>query len=979
MWQVETNFGWQYYPDAEQIKIDQAVAAGEQECRFELRQWPYRLDLVAWLQINLETGKERAIRRAGGASGPPEACEQCGSSSEPGSLVRVCGRGPQYHGERVELLRWVCGACADQFFAGRCHACEKTEAWSGSFGPPLGAFGHRWFCSPCWSTRCGEPAGLEPQGGICCLCDRSVVKGRDVWFEASEGSCAHATCARAALEPSGGSCRVPHSEQASPCPDWVLALEGLRQCCHDLAAEGVLSIARGTRGEALTELPAAWLKTCGITQVSISCHNFKDLPDELGRMLDLHALTLSAVPLLRLPETIGNLQALRRLWIVGTAVSELPDGLATLPALTNVVLNANLLSKLPHFTSPRLVTLNVAGNRLVHASGSYRQATKLKALRLNGNQLDRIPDFEQSSFVEEVHVMDNKLVSLPSCVDLAFNLRWLLIANNRLAKLPEALLNLPLLESIVAYSNRLVELPLGLARKLGMQTLLLERNPLSVDTLCDLLPPPASLKTLGLDSRQLAAWSSSAGASRPEAAHGVASGSCEAEEELPFYLKLCRASRMGKGIKRPLDVDVSLAGQLSVPATVAAATPGELSRPRLLVIAFAASHASGPEWNGLLQEVPGKRHGDWAAWSYQRSEGPWQPGVDCSPVCGASGSEFNDASAFWDLWRHYWELERMPDDAFHGLDVPDFDVLSVVDARLRWYTGAFEQELRQCLEAVASRYQRCLLLGASMGGFGTLLHADLADCVLAFAPQVSLEDARLRPGATAEELRSLSNRVCEVVERAQRSSRRTRVHVHCPMDEYLHHALRLPLPPGGVVVHPLSDVGRPFTTLLRDVRLLWHIVASAVSDLSSDGASPWDCPDSPQQELSSGTCSSRRVCLARWTQSRLYSYTMPLGEVLRLARSTAPSPGDWFCARGHLNAAVDGRCRLCHLALGTLPCLATDRESVIVPGGEGVCRWVCTRCGHAEKNNGGTGDACGRCAAPRSLSVRNRLAAAPGS
>merc|ERR1711933_488377 len=86
---------------------------------------------------------------------------------------------------------------------------------------------------------------------------------------------------------------------------------------------------------------------------------------------------------------------------------------------------------------------------------------------------------------------------------------------------------------------------------------------------------------------------------------------------------------------------------------------------------------------------------------------------------------------------------RKLDDATNKLY--DFDVLCVVDHRMSWYAGDADG-FASALSNVTKTYKHVLFVGASMGGFGAMLHGGrLADAVLAFGPQGLISDAALRP------------------------------------------------------------------------------------------------------------------------------------------------------------------------------------------------------------------------------------------
>merc|ERR1719343_1530852 len=94
--------------------------------------------------------------------------------------------------------------------------------------------------------------------------------------------------------------------------------------------------------------------------------------------------------------------------------------------------------------------------------------------------------------------------------------------------------------------------------------------------------------------------------------------------------------------------------------------------------------------------------------------------------------------------------------------VRDFDVLSLCDTNAQWYLDSKERlelGLEAKLAKLTARYRRVILIGVSMGGFGALSHAHLADTVAVFGPQTDLNISHLRPGLDPEELKAATARL----------------------------------------------------------------------------------------------------------------------------------------------------------------------------------------------------------------------------
>ncbi|CAK9026249.1 Probable serine/threonine-protein kinase MARK-A, partial [Durusdinium trenchii] len=319
------------------------------------------------------------------------------------------------------------------------------------------------------------------------------------------------------------------------------------------------------------------------------------------------------------------------------------------------------------------------------------------------------------------------------------------------------------LEWLLAYENQLEELPPFGPRNWRLTRLLLESNPLRPVAVQSLVSDLSRsyIKTLGLDSNQVAV---------PELPDplpaAVSVGTViPISGQSQLSLKLTKASRLRRSTDR-----------------------AESDHPELLIVAFAASQGE-PEWLGFLRRL------------YEVGE--------VKPCCHRSSLDFAEEADFdarmARLWTHCTQeaSTEAPPEETPALPLGDFDVLTVVDHRMRWYAedrGA----LQQVLKTLRPKYQKMMCVGASMGGFGALLHGGLvADAVVAFNPQATLTEALLRPPAeTPQELEDLSNAVMESVRVAL--ARKAQMIVHCAADEHLMHVRGSPRTRGacGVELRP---------------------------------------------------------------------------------------------------------------------------------------------------------------------------------
>lgn len=1025
-WQAEGNYGdWISFASEMQAAVHDAYVSSESGCYVKSHGWEYHVDLKNMVQTNLTTHRKRRIRFQV-APGKPLSCTQCrrgGFSNGESALLRTTGG-----------RSWLCTDCAIVYRAGLCDGCGASAAWRGAFCEPGGPEAQRWLCTSCWRVRSQENQhrGAPAKEATCLACgdectDRAFFMYEGQWR-------VHAHCLKEDLAG-----REPKRLKAPLDAHDADSLRELWQWCPGLERSGRMICTRDFQGPSfcvspLRAVPPAWMQFHGLIDFQVQCQRVSELPKELASLSSLRNISIAATPLRRLPCGLGSLTQLETLWISGTCLECVPEEVAVLQSLVKVNLNANALRDLPCFTSPKLRSMNAAGNRLSAAADWNAEGAGvcLKAFRLNGNRLTELPAIGGFHQLEELDVGGNALVSLSAELTAPpFKyLQWLFVAQNAIQELPEAVLQLSSLEVITAFSNRLTELPAGILGMPKLRQLSVECNPLTAAALRSLLPlPHHSQLKLGVDWSQVDRWARSLLSLDEEPAGDAApdcsgTGDCSTDSmELPapvhtafFRAEMFRkqfAAWPPRSLEEALELGLGSSGRstnyaaasqeeragllrgdpfadelldwvvvhsdpdLGARAAAAADTdmtgdckdvcgsePTPRHRPRMLVVAFSASHASGPEWLGVLSQMAGKSHGDWARWAL--------PDAVPEPA-------FEVVDGFWQLWKNCQTREWMAADCFNGLDVAEFDVLSTVDAGLHWYADERAPAFERRLARITRRYERCLFLGSSMGGFGALLYSYLADAVYVFSPQVSVADARLRPGADgAEEWEELTARVCRTVEEAQTTGKRTKVVVHCTMDEYFFHALQLPLPPEGLVLHPVTP-GRPFSRVLRDTGLLSPIVARAIWDLQCAATEP-----PPKQQVAptlaatavtaSPPCATAAVAggtppvlrcglnegpaagdrwlrLACWMKNRLQMRWATLRDVLRLCEGhpggAMPACGDWFCGDGHHNSRCEARCTTCFSQGRAPPFWVSDESSATIPGAtqNKWNDWGCGRCG----------------------------------
>ncbi|CAJ1418288.1 unnamed protein product [Effrenium voratum] len=653
--------------------------------------------------------------------------------------------------------------------------------------------------------------------------------------------------------------------------------------------------------QSLPPAPVAIFHLEGVLEIRISSSGLTSLPPEIGQARQLETLCLISNHLSTLPAEVGRLANLVHLYLNGNFITTLPEEVCRLPALTEICLDANLLEQVPPFTSEKLVLYTAPANKLLELGFN----PSLERLEVHGNQLRSLQDWTWKSCCNLVtlKVMGNQLTELPEEVAQMPQLRILSVASNRLRCLPKRLSELQRLEWILAYENCLTDLPENLAPGCrGLRRLLLESNPLQPSAVVTLIADLArsEVKTLGLDLRQVKE-AAVAGGLDPVLPEAVSVGEMLPMLNCQIVMKLTRASQLRRAPGRATEPPQSAAG-----------------RSPLLVVAFAASQAE-PEWLGFLRRL--------------HELGEVSPFAPPTEWVEADDEDFDTRiSRFWayapcqldEVVQEEWDRPSLP--------LADFDVLTVVDHRMRWYNEdrpAVEAALRQ----LRPRYEKMLFVGASMGGFGALLHGGrLADAVLAFNPQTTLTEALLRPPAEKPaDLQDLSQAVIDSVKAADGKAQIT---VHSAADEHLLHACALG---SGItlVVHPLQP-RKPFARILDRAGLLLPIVSEALFRLLTN----------------SGTCGVSVGCWQRG--GSLKCMRAEPGQLLRIffgpGSSMMPRAGDWFCglcrARNCTDRFFCWRCSQHGVFEGavTLPGTLRVMDSFSYPS---KWDWGCQKCGAA--------------------------------
>lgn len=186
-------------------------------------------------------------------------------------------------------------------------------------------------------------------------------------------------------------------------------------------------------------------------------HSLDDL--RAGRLAGTVRLDL-ACGLERFPQDIfGLADSLEVLNLTGNALTSLPDDLGRLHKLKVLFCSENRLSELPVGIGgcPQLQVVGVKSNRITRVPAAALPP-RLRSLVLTDNQLESLPEaLGDCSELQKLMLSGNRLRSLPDSLQRCTRLELLRMAANRLEHLPQWLLRMPNLAWLAYAGNPLPE------------------------------------------------------------------------------------------------------------------------------------------------------------------------------------------------------------------------------------------------------------------------------------------------------------------------------------------------------------------------------------------------------------------------------------------------------------------------------------------------------------------------------------------
>ncbi|XP_055917109.1 protein phosphatase PHLPP-like protein [Eupeodes corollae] len=229
--------------------------------------------------------------------------------------------------------------------------------------------------------------------------------------------------------------------------------------------------------------------------VDISSNKFKELPPWLDKCINLHYLSANN----NVIEEIGShfinskIISLHTLQLANNKLKSLPEFTNEKISLRTFALQCNELEKLPNnlFSSCfELTVLNVSYNKLQTLPDIQNDNSLLEKLLASKNQLNNssLDAIKKHRKLRILHLAYNNLTSLPiTSIEYWSDLEELVIAGNKVDKLPENISTLKRLRVLRLHSNLLKFLP-DLSNLTNLHVLDLAHNQLNKVNLGTILP-----------------------------------------------------------------------------------------------------------------------------------------------------------------------------------------------------------------------------------------------------------------------------------------------------------------------------------------------------------------------------------------------------------------------------------------------------------------------------------------------------------
>ncbi len=239
----------------------------------------------------------------------------------------------------------------------------------------------------------------------------------------------------------------------------------------------------------LKELPAELGQLVNLIELDLAGNHLTAVPPEITQLVNLTSLNLGGNHLMAMPSEITQLVNLTSLDLFDNQLMSVPSEITQLVNLASLNLGGNRLTAMPFEIAQlvNLTSLNLGGNYLTAVLSEITQLVNLTSLDLFDNQLTSVPlEIGQLVNLTSLNLESNHFTVLPLEIGQLVNLIELRLSNNQLTTVPleiGQLVNLILLDLRV---NKLMSVPPELFFLPRLKNLYLAGNPLTI-------PPPELL------------------------------------------------------------------------------------------------------------------------------------------------------------------------------------------------------------------------------------------------------------------------------------------------------------------------------------------------------------------------------------------------------------------------------------------------------------------------------------------------------
>ena len=230
----------------------------------------------------------------------------------------------------------------------------------------------------------------------------------------------------------------------------------------------------------LTEVPESIGKLQQLHTLSLHNNNITDIPEVIGKLQQLHTLSLSNNNLTDIPEVIGKLQQLQSLYLNNNNLTDIPEVIGKLQQLQYLSLhNNNNLTDIPEVIGKlqQLQSLSLNNNNLTDIPEVIGKLQQLQYLYLHDNNITDIPEvIGKLQQLQYLYLEGNQITDIPEVIGKLQQLHTLSLSNNNITDIPEVIGKLQQLQLLFLHSNNITEISEVIGKLQQLQSLYLHNN-----------------------------------------------------------------------------------------------------------------------------------------------------------------------------------------------------------------------------------------------------------------------------------------------------------------------------------------------------------------------------------------------------------------------------------------------------------------------------------------------------------------------